>query len=396
MRGCLWLTNIFYGLSTASSHQTMTVTPSHSAKSPASSLRTYFALLVGLIGALVFYPPDSAFANNDFRVVGYLPYYRVDTVDPVFIGSRATDVIYFGVVPNPSGSSNALSTVHLSTNALNVLGQIRQQGARTTLGVAQSSSVNYAYWAADAGRRSQFANQLAALVAQHNFQGVDFDWEFPDTASQMANYQALITETKNTLPVGRNHVSVAWPSSIFRTPRISQTIVDTVDQINLMNYGPPLNRLTFDSAADELDWVLLPRNQGGLGLPADKINLGTPFYGRYTDNDDPVTYRNIAAAFNPDSDVTLVTEPGTNRQILFNGVDAVEDRTRYAMGELVDGRQLGESLGGVMIWEVGQDTFDNTRGNSLLHAIHTVAPEPSAALLFLGGGLSLLIRRRGV
>eukprot|EP00041_Stephanoeca_diplocostata_P036468 m.1333979 g.1333979 ORF g.1333979 m.1333979 type:complete len:127 (+) comp24872_c0_seq14:1144-1524(+) len=55
----------------------------------------------------------------------------------------------------------------------------------------------------------------------------------------------------------------------------------------------------------------------------------------------------------------------------FNGVSMIEEKTRYA---------LDQRLGGVMIWEVGQDNFINDESalhqeNSLLRAISRVIDE---------------------
>ena len=87
------------------------------------------------------------------------------------------------------------------------------------------------------------------------------------------------------------------------------------------------------------------------GLPAHKVVLGVPFYARPS----WASYENILAAVPDAYQKDHVTYNGMDAW--YNGVDTIKKKTRFAMQE----------LGGVMIWEVTQDTAD--RSKSLLQAI---------------------------
>ena len=88
------------------------------------------------------------------------------------------------------------------------------------------------------------------------------------------------------------------------------------------------------------------------GIPRGKLILGIPFYGRkITAPYEETTYAEIIERYHPVPNVDEVDG------IFFNGIETVQLKTCHAMSE---------NIGGVMIWELAQDTMDKT---SLLAAI---------------------------
>ena len=70
-----------------------------------------------------------------------------------------------------------------------------------------------------------------------------------------------------------------------------------------------------------------------------------------------MTYAQIVREFKPQPEVDEVDG------IYFNGINSVERKTKFA---------LSSKLAGVMAWEIGQDTSDES---SLLRAVNRVARE---------------------
>ena len=84
-----------------------------------------------------------------------------------------------------------------------------------------------------------------------------------------------------------------------------------------------------------------------------RLALGIPFYG-YNFSETPVsavTYAAIVSANVTNADRDVVGET------YYNGIITVKKKVNWAV----------QTVGGIMTWEVGQDSFDN---NSLLLAVH--------------------------
>jgi chitinase len=276
-------------------------------------------------------------------VIAYLPDYRVASIDPSVCRSL-TDLIFFSIEPTSAG---ALDLSRLKPELLSQLGDWKQRyhfRLLVSLG-GWGRSGGFGPMATDDKARGRFIQALTQFCLDNRLDGVDFDWEHPANPTEEAAYARLLTETKQAFQPHGWLVSVtlaAWQ-------KLEKGGFEAADRAQVMAYDHDGRHSTFDNARADVDQLVRQ------GAPRSKVCLGVPFYGRnVTKSDEAMTYAEIVQRYHPAPDVDEV------EGVYFNGPRTIQQKARYVMEN---------NLGGVMIWELGQDTTDDT---SLLRAIHTV------------------------
>lgn len=275
---------------------------------------------------------------REFAVVGYLPDYRM--LDPAW-GRYVTDIVYFSAGLHPTGE---LDTDRLNAQTLAALREMSATyGTRIFLAIGGwERSQNFAIIATDPAIRARAVQAITAYCLEHGLDGVDFDWEFPQNAAESVGYVTLLAEVRQAFAPHHLRVSVA----LAAWQDLGDGLYTAVDRIHVMAYDHEGRHSTFEQAVGDIE-AFQER-----GAPPEKLLLGVPFYGRSLSHwDKAFTYAEIVAQHHPAPDVDEVGG------IYFNGIATIRQKTRYA---------LEQHLGGVMIWELGQDTADDT---SLLRAI---------------------------
>ena len=220
------------------------------------------------------------------------------------------------------------------------------------------------------------------------FDGIDIDWEFPHH-EDAANYIALLKEFRRQMDAARPgmllNVAVG-PSPRMMGGADMAEVAGLVDEIGLMTYdftGPWVQRTGFVAAlsGDVGSGTVSSTVKAYLaaGVPAEKLLVGVPFYGYgwrlvpeqnngLFQEGEPIrgdrSYRQIAGMM---AGSKVFRDPGSQAPWLFDGdtfwtyEDAVSvaAKARYA---------AAQGLGGLMIWELGED--DDTA--TLLHAAFAV------------------------
>lgn len=277
-----------------------------------------------------------------FDVIGYFPDYR--ELNPVWADSL-TDIIYFSAEPHADGT---LDTSRLSKESWQSLQQLKvERGLRLHLSIGGwERSTGFAPMTADLLTRQKFIGALTEFALAHHLDGVDFDWEFPNGKAEFKDYISLLTETKAAFARQNLLVSVAL------TPDPNFPLADfaVVDRVHLMSYDRAAKHATFEQAMKDAQLLL------DVGIPAARIILGVPFYGRNTSPPYKVlSYEEIMRRYSPPPTVDEVDG------IYFNGLNTIQNKVCFA---------LEEELGGVMVWELAHDTTDS---NSLLQRIYALA-----------------------
>jgi spore germination protein YaaH len=273
--------------------------------------------------------------DDDFLIVGYLPEYR--DFEPSW-GSCLTDLIYFSAEPDEDGR---LDTWRVNPERQQAMREVKQTyGTRLHLSIGgYERSEHFIEVIADRQSRRNFVEDVVQFCEANDLDGVDFDWEFPEGEFQILRYVSLISDVRQRGLI----VSVA----LYPHADIDFKAFADIDRIHIMSYDYGSRHSTFEQAVEDL--ALFEQ----AGFSRQQLILGIPFYGSRT------TYPNTSSAY---AEIIELYDPGVGideiEGIYFNDVLTVKHKTCYAHEN---------GYGGVMIWELGQDSSGK---HSLLRAIH--------------------------
>jgi len=243
--------------------------------------------------------------------------------------------------------------------------------------------------------RGHFA---AGADAPGIFDGFDLDWEYPQ-AEDAGNYLALVQEFRKQLDAVRPGLKLtvaAGPSPRMYHGVDFGAVAKAVDLVGLMNYdysGPWKNETGFHAPlysdhGGNADGTVREYEQAG--VPEEKLLLGVPFYGYSwtsvgTENhglfqpgaavheDRP--YRYILTLIGAS---TVYRDPAAQAPWLYDGdtfwtyEDPVSARFKSVYAEQ-------HHLGGVMVWELGEDSSDGQLLKAVNAGLRTPATQPQIA-----------------
>jgi chitinase len=269
-------------------------------------------------------------AKSPFEVVGYLPDYRINSVKADQL-KGLTDLIYFSIEPSADGS---LPEEPISKANLEKIVQFqRDLGCRVLISIGGwGKSTNFPALAASGTSRRRFIDGVKNYCLTHGFAGIDLDWEHPKGEEELQNLTVLVAEAWKDFEPSALVITVAQAS----WQDLGKGVYKNVERVHLMSYDHAFPQATPSKSEADVERLL------GYGCPGRKIVLGVPFYGRDKDRQ-ALPYREIIAGQVPGAAVDEI------KGYAFNG--------RKTIGEKMD-FVAEKALGGIMIWEVGQDSRD--------------------------------------
>jgi chitinase len=251
--------------------------------------------------------------------------------------------------------------------------------------------------AADSSIRAAFAQNLHNFVVANGYDGVDIDWEIPVDPRDTNNCIMLMQDLRNAFPAPQYLLSMAIPAdprsygSGFNVPALAPLL----DFINVMTYdfyGPwsahaGLNSPLLQDPADPEDVGSIETSMdlytNIYGVPADKLNIGTAFYGYEFDStqnlwDACTDCGNTTFSLNYGPDIKPLIGAGWGRHrdpvakapyllyygkggqpgfITYDDAESTAAKVNYVLGK--------RGFGGVFLWSldadydgVGQDLLD--------------------------------------
>jgi len=278
-----------------------------------------------------------------------------------------TTAIMFSLEPTASG---ALDTSRIPTEYLRKATAARDEHGGNVfvcLGGAGRSQA-FAGIAANPKLRQRFVGELISYLTKHNLDGVDYDWEAPANAEQTKHYGQLLSNTKKMF---RSH-NLMVTAAIHVWQDLGTLAFTSVDRLHLMAYDAQEKdgrHSTLQTAMDYAGHVLKYGVNSGKDADAKfnaelipKLMLGVPAYGRNKNNmGDVATYADIMRDHAPGPEIDELPSG-----MYFNGVNTIKQKASWV-------KRMG--LGGVMMWELGQDSTDPK--TSLLHALRQVQEDPA-------------------
>jgi chitinase len=275
--------------------------------------------------------PNLFAAENDppAVLVGYLPEYRIPAITPQQL-APLTDVMIFSATINRNGQ---VDTSSITPDCWNQIQDLRaKQNSRWYLTVGGwERSAGFANAAATPQSRDHLAKQLIELCQKHSLAGIDLDWEHPHNETEVANYALLLQLIKQQFALHQLQLSIA----VAGWQQLPVDGWNAVDRVHLMAYDNPGEHATYESAVRDI--ASLTKQ----GVPAQKIVLGLPLYGRKLANpNEAKSYADIWQEHSPEP------SSDTSDGYSFNGRKTVARKAALV---------IQQHLAGLMVWEVSQD-----------------------------------------
>lgn len=309
-------------------------------------LTTFFAISLWITPTT----PTNSLANetksdNSFRITGYLPDYRFAEFTPDS-AQLLTDLILFSAEPLEDGK---LDTRRLTNCPWNTLHELKaKHSVRLHLSIGGwERSTNFAKIASSHELRKSFTENVVNFALKNRLDGIDVDWEHPKNEKENEDYGQLLHD----LRLGLQPHELTLTVTVAAWQAISITVGDSADYVQLMSYDHDGKHATLEAAKQDLKKLIAK------GIPAAKILLGVPFYGRHQKTRSALSYHDIVQTYAPKPDIDEV------EQIYFNGPNTIRRKVALAREQ---------RIAGIMFWELGQDTSGN---QSLLNAIFHTAKD---------------------
>lgn len=312
------------------------------------------------------------------RVVGYFPLwdrnsgYGPNNVD----WSIVNTIAHFSLTPAADGSIVVPDWGPFPDGDL--IARSHAAGASVVLvigGDDAAATAGFAALAANPGARASFVRNLRTIVEKNGYDGVDLDWEFPNSAADRANYTALVSEVRAGLGWGRT-LSITGPATDWWGQWFDlNAIVPNLDWVGAMTYalsGPSWSQhadhssALYSSSDGEASMDATTNYYLGRGVPAEKLLVGLPFYGERFDDatalhqllggrdGGAIDYPDVTKLVNngwteqrdPVAQVPYLVRAGGAGIISFDDAASIQAKCDYVNAA---------GIGGAIIWHLGKD-----------------------------------------
>lgn len=299
---------------------------------------------------------------EDFKVTAYIRGDYVQSEDSIHSEDFdiVTDVILFECASFNSSGNVIYDEEKLETALANIRKAIGKREVDISLNfLGPSGHTDSDIWEDQMEAQSDEHNKaftsgvlednIITVLDKYDFDGVHFDYEYPLSVKAWYHYNNFLVSIDKKL--GDYSLGVAGNDWNIK---FSTAAIDAIDTFELMVYDfvdEEGRHATYDGTVE------LVQRVGLYGLPAEKVNVGLPFYSRPTDMSSYwYGYNGCYKAINENGWYHCEK---TNKDFWFNTPDIIEKKTEYA---------INNGYGGVMIWHYNCD-LPSSDEKSLLGAV---------------------------
>ena len=289
--------------------------------------------------------------DKSARVVGYLPSYRFDSNEKIDYCKLTHLNLAFA---NP-GSNGKLIINDFSGVVVRARNENNNIKIYISIGGGYLTDEQASIWSNSIDikdNRPIIINEIVNFVVDNSLDGVDVDLEWQYVTSGYSNF---VIELKSALSAKGKGMTAALPGTT-KFDNITQEALQTFDFINIMAYdftGPwnPTASGQHSSYNNAVESINFWKNTG---ISQSKLTLGVPFYGYDFSNSSNVTSFTFGQMVSTNNSYSEIDNVGMK---YYNGRPTIKSKVKLA----------SEQVSGIMIWELGQDSFSDY---SLLKTIH--------------------------
>jgi spore germination protein YaaH len=262
------------------------------------------SVLILLTGVLI--APAQANPAPKRILSGWIPYWMSSQTNPVGINSAVQNAdlfvdvspFWYSALAKPGGGVRLAINPNFGNGARNIqwaMQQLRGAGLTILPAIADGSGKGRMATAlADPAQRTTHVNEIVELVMSNGFDGIDLDYEafaFSDGSSTWAatqpNWTAFVVELSAALRAQGKQLAITIPGPCNTRGECGgrngywvynhAAIAPYADRIRIMAYDYSFNGI---GPIAPINWVTQMTQYMASIMPADKVQMGVPTYGR--------------------------------------------------------------------------------------------------------------------
>lgn len=296
--------------------------------------------------------------KSDFKVIGYYSGELFDVPVEKLQVEKLTHIMYGFLIPKADGTCEPFEEPQ---ELKELIEKCHSEGTKVYVSAGGYSGKDgkplvsiFQKIGADDNLRENYINNVLDIVGDYGFDGVELDWEYPSYATSSDYEKMVVLLSEKLKPLGKG-LSTALPGTGSKDGKnvwealeaVTDKAIKHFDFISLMCYDlktdPNHSPIWFSNTT--INYWKNFRN-----VPAEKLVLGMPLYARpswlqyrfLVERDRENAYKDYAP-----------TEP---LESTYNGLNTLREKTMIAI----------RTAGGVMLFDVNEDTYDETSAVSMV------------------------------